>query len=239
MPKGAKALMQISQPKISKILKNNQGFSLMEILVALLLAALVFLAVPSGDSAQKHRDLQTAVENIDRSIRFAANEAVLRNTVVRLRISMDEEPVEYTVEYGPAGNLPLPDLAEKEPGSLAEEKNRAEKLVALNRQFTKVGEFEDIRHEFEPTVSVNGIASSSSKKINSDKEASIYFYPTGEKDKAIIFFSTSEELAYLEIQPFLSETNATFEALRTSGVAKTEDVLQTRMEEVYKEWQIK
>lgn len=237
MPKGAKALMLISQQKIFKIIQNNQGFSLIEILVALLLAALVFLAVPSGDSAQKHRDLQTAVDDIDRSIRFAANEAVLRNTVVRIRISMDKEPVEYNVEYGPAGNLPLPDMTEKDPGSLAEEKARAQKLDSLNRQFTKVAEFEDIRHEIEPSVAINGIATSSSKKLNSEKEASIYFYPTGEKDKAIIFFSTSEEIAFIEVQPFLSETNATFEALKTSGVAKPEDVLQTRMEEVYKEWQ--
>ena len=222
--------------KISNILKQQQGFSLIEILVALILASLVFLAVPTGDDTQKHRDLQSAVSDMERSIRFASNEAVLRNTVVRLRISMDKEPVEYNVEYGPPGNLPLPDMPEKTNNSLAEDKAEQTKIANLNKQFTKVEEFEDIRHEFSQDVSVIGIATSFQKKILIENDGSIYFYPSGEKDAALIFLSTEEEMAYLEVQPFLSETRSVFETLKTESVAKKEDILQTRMDEVYKEW---
>ena len=62
-----------------------------------MLAAMIFLAIPSSDHVQKHRDLKTAVDDLDRSVRFASNESVLRNTVVRLRISLDKSPIEYTV----------------------------------------------------------------------------------------------------------------------------------------------
>lgn len=231
--------MPISAQKTSNKILNDQGFSLIEILVALVLAALIFLAVPSNDSVQKHRDLKTAVEDLDRSVRFASNEAVLRNTVVRLRISLDKTPVEYTVEYGPAGNLPLPDMPEKTSQSLAEAKIEEERRVALDRQFTKVEEFEDIKHKISEDVTILGMASTSQKKLIKEGEATLYFYPTGEKDGGLIIFSTVEEIAYLEIAPFLSETNSVFEPLKTSGVAKLEDILQTRMDEVYKEWQLR
>ena len=228
--------MPILAPKISKFIKDDQGFSLIEILVALVLAAMIFLAVPSSDNVQKHRDLQTAVDDLDRSVRFAGNEAVLRNTVVRLKISLDKTPVEYTVEYGPAGNLPLPDMPEKTSKSLEEEKSERDKLVALDRQFNKVEEFEDIKHELSNDVTILGMASTSAKKLVRDGDAILYFYPTGEKDGGLIIFSTIEEIAYLEIPPFLSETKSVFEPLKTSNVAKLEDILQTRMDEVYKEW---
>lgn len=206
-------------------------------MVALLLAALVFLAIPTGDSAQKHRELTAAVENIERSIRFSANESILRNTVVRLRISLDKSPTEYTVEYGPAGNIPLPEMPKQVTNlSLAEEKALQEKSASLDRQFTKVAEFEDIKQELHPDVVVLGVATTGQNSIIKKGEANIYFFPTGEKDGALIFFSTVEEIATIEIQPFLSETKTHFEPLKTQSVAKLEDLLQTRMDEIYREW---
>jgi prepilin-type N-terminal cleavage/methylation domain-containing protein len=236
MLKVAKDRMPISVQKTSNPFQNDQGFSLIEILVALVLAALIFLAIPSSDNVQKHRDLQSALDDLDRSVRFASNEAVLRNSVVRLRISLDKKPTEYTVEFGPSGNFPLPDLSEKTSRSLQEEKMEKEKKDQLNKQFNKVDEFEDIKHKFSEDVEVLGIASTSSKNLTKEGEANLYFYPTGEKDGGLIILSTSEELAYIEIAPFLSETKIVFKPLDTSSVAKLEDILQTRMEEVYKEW---
>jgi hypothetical protein len=83
------------------------------------------------------------------------------------------------------------------------------------------------------------MASTSDKRLVKEGDANLYFYPTGEKDGGIIIFSTVEEIATLEIAPFLSETNTVFEPLKTTGVAKLEDILQTKMDEVYKEWMIK
>jgi prepilin-type N-terminal cleavage/methylation domain-containing protein len=228
---------QKTSNSLIKTLKSDQrGFSLIEILVALVLAAMIFLAVPSNEGAQRHRDLKTAVDDIDRSIRFASNEAVLRNTVIRLRISLEKSPVEYTVEYGPQGNLPLPDMPEKTTKSLQDEKDEADKRASLDRQFNKVEEFEDIKHDIAPSVDILAMASTSQKSLMKDGEATLYFYPTGEKDGGLIIFSTIEEIAYIEVAPFLAETNSVFEPLKTSSVAKLDDILQTRVDEVYKEW---
>ncbi len=237
MPRKVKDLMPILIQKTSKKYLNDQGFSLIEILVALVLAAMIFLAVPSGDSAEKHRKLQSAVDDIDRATRFASNESTLRNTVVRLRISLDKAPVEYTVEFGPPGNLPLPDMEEKKTDkTLKDDKEAKDKTNALDRQFNKVDEFEEIKHEIHPDVTILGVASTSQKKLINKGEASIYFYPTGEKDGALIFFSTIEETAYLEIEPFMSDSRQVFEALPTGRSAKIEDILQAKMDEVFKEW---
>ncbi|MBA2403817.1 MAG: prepilin-type N-terminal cleavage/methylation domain-containing protein [Bdellovibrionales bacterium] len=222
--------------KISKIKNDQRGFSLIEILVALLLVSLVVISFPSSDTTEKHRNLKSAVADIERSIGFASNESILRNTVVRLRISFDKDPIEYNVEYGPPGNMPLPDMPEKAQKSLEQEKADAEKISNLDKSFTKVTEFEEIRHELSENVQILGIATSFQKKIITDKEASIYFYSTGEKDAALIFFATDDEIAYIEVQPFLSETRTVFEALKTESVAKKEDILQTKMDEVYREW---
>lgn len=228
--------MPTSAQKISNLPKGHGGFSLIEILVALLLASLVLVSFFSGDSTQVHRDLQMAVSDIERSLRFASNEAVLRNSIVRLTLDLEKEPVEYLVEYGPAGNMPLPDMPDKTYKSLDEEKADQEKLANLDKQFNKVEEFEDIRHEISPNVSIIGVATTFQKKIITTGNASIYFYPTGEKDGALIFFGTDEEIAYLEVQPFLSDTQSVFEPLNLESVARREDLLQTRMDEVYKEW---
>jgi prepilin-type N-terminal cleavage/methylation domain-containing protein len=244
MLKAAKVLMPISIQKTSKnfltIIKrgqhSQQGFSLVEILVALVLAAMIFLAVPSSDHVQNHRDLKSAIDDLDRAVRFASNEAVLRNSVVRLRLSLEKNPVEYTVEFGPKGNLPLPDMPEKASKSLADDKAEADQRAALDRQFNKVEEFEDIKHEISPNVNILGMASTSQKKMMKDGEATLYFYPTGEKDGGLIICSTVEEIAYLEVAPFLADTNMVFEPLKTSSVAKLDDILQTRVDEVYKEW---
>jgi prepilin-type N-terminal cleavage/methylation domain-containing protein len=152
--------MQILTQKTSKLVSNHQGFSLIEILVALLLAAMIFLAVPSGDSAQKHRDLRAAVDDIDRSI----------------------------------------------------------------------------QHAISPNVTILAVAASSQKRLIKDGEASIYFFPTGEKDGGLVFFNTTEEMAYIEIEPFLSETKSIYEPLKAGSIAKAEDLFQTRIDEVYKEW---
>jgi prepilin-type N-terminal cleavage/methylation domain-containing protein len=226
--------MLTSASKISKKIKQS-GFTLVEVLVALLLVALIVLAWPSGDTGV-HQELISTVESVDKSLQFAANESILRNSVVRLRISLEKTPVEYTVEYGPSGNLPLPDMPEETVKSLAQEKSEQDKLALLDKQFTKVEEFEDVKVELSDEVTILGVGTSSMKKLITGGEASIYFYPTGEKDGALIFFSTTEEMSWLEVQPFLTETNATYEIINTKRVAKLEDVLQTRMDEVYKEW---
>lgn len=232
--------MPTSIVKTSKrILNNHHGFSLIEIMVALLLAAIIFVAVPTGDSSNKHRALQNAIDDFDRSVRFASNESVLRNRLVRLRVDLEQDPIQYIVEYGPGENLVLPDQTEDTATnlSLEEEKAALEAKKKLDGQFTKVEEFEDIRREINQDVNFIGLASTIQKKIMNEGQAVIYFYPTGERDGALIFLGTSEEMAWLEIEPFQNETRQSYYTFPPESVAKTSDLQQTKMDEIVKEWQ--
>lgn len=233
--------MPTSTQKTSKLI-TDQGFSLIEILVALFLAALIFLAIPSSENSRRHQDLQTAVDDIDRAVRFAGNESVLRNTVVRLRIDLEKSPIEYTVEYGPSENLVLPALQPDAEKDLKEAEDEKKRLAKLDSQFTKVEEFADLTREFSPEVELLGVASSFQKKLMREQSASIYFYPTGERDAALIFFGTQDELATLEVEPFQDRTNDTYYPAPIAredderDVGKADDFKETKMEEIAKNW---
>lgn len=232
--------MLISIVKTSrKILNNHHGFSLIEIMVALLLAAIIFVAVPTGDSSNKHRALQNAIDDFDRSVRFASNESVLRNRIVRLRIDLEKDPILYIVEYGPGENLVLPDHSEDKSDNLSLEEQKAAQDASkkLDGQFTKVEEFEDIRREINQEVNFIGLASTIQKDIMNEGQALLYFYPTGERDGALIFLGTAEEMAWLEVEPFQNETRQSFYTFPAESVAKTSDLQQTKMDEIVKEWQ--
>ncbi len=229
--------MPTSTQKTSK-LATDQGFSLIEILVALFLAALIFLAIPSSENSRRHQDLQTAVDDIDRAVRFAGNESVLRNTVVRLRIELEKSPVEYTVEYGPSENLVLPTLQPDADKDLKEAEEEKKRLAKLDSQFTKVEEFADMTREFSPEVEFLGVATSFQKKLIREQSAAIYFYPTGERDAALLFFGTQDEIAVLEVLPFQDKTDDSYyPAPITEGdVGKADDFKETKMEEIAKNW---
>ncbi len=238
MPRAAKTLMPISTPKTSKTPLHDQGFSLIEILVALFLAALIFLALPSSENSRRHQDLQTAINDIDRAIRFAASEAVLRNTVVRLKLELEKSPVEYIVEYGPSENLILPLLESEKDKDLEEIAAEKKTIAKLDAQFTRVEEFEDLTREFSPEVALLGVATTFQKKLIRGQAASIYFYPTGERDGALFFFATQDELASLEVTPFQDKTEDNYYPAPTSDgdVGKAEDFNETKMEEIAKAW---
>lgn len=205
--------------------------------MALTLAALMFLAIPSSDSTQRHRDLKNAIDNIDRAVRFAQNEAILRNAIVRLRLDLESTPANYMVEYGPSGNIPLPETPDVSKLSVAERKMWSEQEKKFSSQFTPVEEFEDIKFEIHEEVMVLGVGSGEQKGLIQDGQPSIYFYPTGEKDAAIFFLATTQEFAYLEVSPFLNRTKTYFEILNTESVSRIEDILQTRITTIYREWQ--
>jgi prepilin-type N-terminal cleavage/methylation domain-containing protein len=231
--------MPISTQKTSKFL-NDQGFSLLEILVALLLAALIFVAIPSSENSRRHQDLQTAIDDVDRSVRFAASEAVLRNTVVRLRIDLEKSPTEYFVEYGPSENLILPAMQDETEKDLKEIEEEKKQLAKLDSQFTKVEEFEDITREFPGEVTFMGAMTTFQKKLIREQPVSIYFYPTGERDGALLFFSTQDELATLEILPFQERTEDDYYPApppqEGEDVGKVDDFLENKMEEIAKNW---
>ncbi len=219
--------------------KEQQGFSILEILIALFLITMVFLAIPSKDPEQLHNKLEEAVDSIDRAVRFASNEAILRNAIVRLKMDLSKEPIEYAVEFGPNDNLTLPEIKDTSRMSLREKEKQDEVFNKIDSQFNKVEEFSDITLAFPDNITIIGAATSYQAQLLKQTQIYVYFYPTGERDSAIIFFSSYLEMATLEILPFQDKTKARYYTYSQSELANLEDSSENKMNELFLLWQKK
>ena len=178
---------------------------MVEILVALFLMVLIvsmFFVGPNWSSPRQN--LESALDNVERAIRFASDESTVRNRVVRLTFQLNEEPHQFSVEYGPDQDFVLPkrlfEMGERR--TLKEVEEDARVLEDLSRQFSKVEEFEDEAVQFSEQVQVIAVASTLGDNFLTEGDISLYFYPTGEKDAALIALSTETEMATLEVEAF-------------------------------------
>ena len=214
--------------KKNKIL-GNHGFSLIEILVALLLVSMMFVLVPMGTQEDFREKLETSVDNFDRAIRFAANEAILRNAIVRIKVDLSEEPVKYTVQFGPSGNFVLPKSEDTSRMSLQEKEAYDKTLSELDGQFNDIEELRASYIKLPEGITILGLASSFQKIIKTSGIAAVYFYPTGEKDDAMVFFSSPEELAALKIPAFEQKTTVDYYQYSDNDLATLDDVQENKM----------
>lgn len=194
------------QPKSSK---RQLGFSLFEVLIALALSS-IMLGLVVSDSFSEGKKLDTTIQDLEKAIRFAQDEAVIRNSVIRLNFFLDRSPQEYSVEYGPNDNFVLPSTLleedETKVTSVRDEEEKKKDLEAFNKKFNKVREFSEKNIELPELVKIVGVGSDLNKQLVSVGNAAIYVYPTGERDGAIMILGTSEEVVALKIAPYSNET---------------------------------
>ena len=187
----------------NKVIKNDNGFSLIEILVAITLVAVVF-GIFASFSFNSADDLEEASSNVERAIRFSVDEAALRNVIVRTRLYLDGSPQKISVEYGPDDSFVIPISQTEAPSSsVLDQEANDKKLKKFNRNFNRVPEFSDGAKPFKETVRVIAVGSSLTGLLYLDGQSSIYAYPTGEKDGGIIILGTNEEVRGITFEPFL------------------------------------
>lgn len=220
----------------TKVTGNNKGFTLIEMLVALLLVTIV-LTVVSGTSFSTRRNLDEALNDIERAVRFSVDESALRNSIVRVRFKFDEDPQLWSVEFGPNSNFVLPPRSTSTSQSKSEEEQEKKVQKDLNKKFSKVKEFQESDREFPLGVKIIGIASNLTQAMVLNGDNSIYIYPTGEKDSAIIIVASDDELASIKISPFTMDIEREYFSIElTDG----EDILDAQIElaeRIYQEWQ--
>ncbi len=219
-----------------KKIQFNEGLTLIEILVGLALVSFIYLALPSSEENISRRKLQSTIDSFDRATRFANNEAILRNTIVRLRLMLDTEPIEYAVEYGPTEKFQLPKYEDISKLSLKEQERYADIVKNVNQQFHKVTEFKSFNKAIEDEVRILGVSSSLYPDLQLGAEASIYFYPSGERDSALIICNHDEEIATLEIQPFTEKNIDRYLEVDFVDGIDIEDKLYDKSREIYNEW---
>lgn len=218
------------------LIRGEKGFSLLELMVALMLIGTVFLLFPSDTSDGLHAKLEKSLSAIQRAIRFAANESIVRNSVVRLTFKYDENPVQYVVETTEGSEVPR--LAPVDLGKLSMQERELyiKAQQAYDRQYVAIAEFEDQVKELPEDVILLGVGTQYSNRLVSDSNVSIYFYPTGEKDSALIVLGTEDEIATLDIPSFEMETDRQYYSYTEGELSLGEDFIERKARNLYEEW---
>ncbi|HLE12471.1 MAG: hypothetical protein A2504_07735 [Bdellovibrionales bacterium RIFOXYD12_FULL_39_22] len=218
-------------------MKNKQGFSLIEILVALALVGLVYTIAITGQSSPR-ASLDDVTEQIERYVRFASDEAALRNTIMRLHFKLDENPQTFFLEVGPESALAMPEERVKDTSKMTkEEKEEYEKSVSdFNKNFSKLKDFEDSEQEVPDNIRIIGVSTSDLDYLTIDSDAYIYIYPTGEKDNGLIIVSSDTEMIALEINPYTFEFNRSYHTMGPPNEEELEDRQIDLAKEIYANW---
>lgn len=221
----------------SKLLKSNQGFTVIEILIALVLITLV-LGIALSDPFNTSKDLDQQSDDIERAVRFMSDESALRNSVVRLHFMLGKAPQEYAVEYGPSDSFILPPEPEFETMTVSKEEEEKEnkRNKDLNLKFNKVQEFQESNTELPESVKIIGIGLSTSQKLKTSGDVSIYAFPTGEKDDAIVILGNEETVVSLAINPFNQKIEKKVEKLEYTENSDINEVWAKKAKEIFEQW---
>ena len=227
--------ISISEVKRKRRTIYSRGLTLLEILVALSLAALA-MGLVIGDFGITRKKLEALAEDMERAIRFASDESALRNTIVRLNFILDQETQEYAVEFGPSGSFVLPriETLSEDDLSLREKEKYRENKEKLSGRFNRIEEFE--KKTLDKNLKIVGIGTSLQNRFISDPSASVYHYPTGERDDAIIILASQEEILALVIGSFSLEFQRIFRPVIIDDGEDEEDALLRIGMEIYDKW---
>jgi prepilin-type N-terminal cleavage/methylation domain-containing protein len=214
-------------------LSNQKGFSLIEILVAISLVGIVLGSVSIMNESERDK-VEQAINDIERLVRYSANESILRNRVVRLKFDLDKTPPEYIIEFSSHEQLIIPNFTKQEDVNILDEEAFLKKKQQFDQGFSSIPEFKDNSREINEDVMIVGLASSSTKELVSEGEVSLYFYPNGTKDAGLIVFATIEELAILEVegvrersyQKFVPMPDAEFETYQELALDKASQLVE-------------
>ncbi len=151
---------------------------------------------------------------------------------------MGKAPQEYAIEYGPSDSFILPPEPEFETTVVTKEEEEKEKKrnKDLNLKFNKVQEFQESNTEVPESVKILGIGLSSSQKLKTSGDVSIYAFPTGEKDDAIIILANEESVVSLAINPFNQKIEKKVEKLIPGENSDINDVWAKKAKEIFEEW---
>lgn len=225
-------------------LKSNRGFSLFEILVALLLVVSVFTIVGIGSNSNRD-NIDEILFLFERAVRFSNDESILRNKITRIKLDLDTDPQELSVEYGPNSDLIIPiDMLEavKLDNLTGKEKeDYLAKTKKLDNEFHRVKEFQESSKKIENGIRIIAIGTTLNNSIITEGTAGIYVYPNGEKDGAMIVLSSYEEMASISFEPYNFDFQYKYYSFDREFLDEDErsEYIYNKAEEIIKEWQKK
>lgn len=196
------------------------------------------LATTLTGAFNSDEDLSKDANELERAVRFISDEAALRNSVVRIHFMLNKAPQEYAVEYGPNDSFILPPVNDFESKVLTkeEEEKLARQTKDTNLKFNKVQEFQESNTEISDNVKILGIGNSTSEKFMSTGDVSIYSFPTGEKDDALILIANEDMVVSLAVSPFNSKIERKNHKLEAKGNREINDLQNEKAKEIFETW---
>ncbi len=214
-----------------KIFKNftEAGFSLFEVLAVIVLIGILSTMGYRMISGQTGKDkLDEFKDDLSRTISFASSEAIIRNRVIRLIIHMDKTPQSYSLEMASTTQLLLP---EKSDGSEFKREEDDEETKAAKIKFNQnfLPHPEGEAKDFSIDVLIVGVGHLENKDLQLAGDFSTFFYPSGEKDPAVIIVATKDEVMGLSYDTFRDRMQTKYFPIETQD-------LKDFAEKIFKDW---
>lgn len=223
-------------------LKNQSGLALIEILVSSLLMVILLAALNIGSGSGDADLLDKELDNIDRAIRYAVNEAILQGSMARVKFHIDKIPNEFSVEIGPKDGFVLPEFPTAKSAQLSSEDRiaRANLLKSVDQEFEPVDGLEESKIKIDDRIRLIGVGKANQGYLINDFNASIYLFPSGEKDDFIVLIGTDSEVGALIIEPYSANTRRSYQTLPEIEGEFTQDKLNELQDQaaldLYEEW---
>ncbi len=227
----------MKQKKLNKQNKFNQGFSLIEILVALVLVSTI-MALSISNPFSSRDNLETEVNNIKRAINFTSDESALRNSVTRVHFYLNKDPQEYSVEYGPSSQFVLPPVNEDsiQIKTKDEEEEDKKKEKELNQKFARIIDFNDKNAELADDVKIIAFGNSNSKILQTTGEVSFYSFPSGEKDEIFLALALDDNMATITTKAFQSKVSHNYYQFDKIDEDTKNDIYMKKAKELFEVW---
>ena len=202
----------------------QEGFTLVEILVALTIAALLFYVSVSNPGSSDRNDLDRAMDTVEKVINFSVNESVLRNRITRAHFDLTEEVPKITVQFNSDHEFVLPDVKKYDDKNLRDSDKEAKtKLInKINSKFKTVEDLDSNKLKIPNSVRILGMATSLRPSFITDEETSLYIYPTGERDRALIIFAAFNQVTAMVIEAYTGEIKREYATITTENDFETE-----------------
>jgi prepilin-type N-terminal cleavage/methylation domain-containing protein len=196
--------------------KNNKGFSLLEILVAMALVALIFSMVANFNFTSKQAS-EELIDDLTLAIDSATDEAALRNSNIRINfelsdpklenkdeVSIEDQTQSILFEYALDSNelLEVTERANRSDLTQTQLEKFIENQKSQKSNYARLSSLKNGKINVEYPVKILGIGYPNDNKFISTLSSSIYFYPDGDKDPAIVFITEGQQIHYLVIPQF-------------------------------------
>ncbi len=230
--------MQQKHHKNNYFKLNHHGFTLIEILVAMILIIVVLYAFSGMNPFDSKNELEDTVVDFKRAVRFISDESALRNSTTRIHIYLNKSPQEWSVEYGPSANFiqaPKKEI-ETQTVSKEEEEKIQKETKEVNLKFQRVSEFMEENKEISENVKVVGLGNLQSEFLQTKGELAIYAFPTGEKDESLLILADDERIATIKIDAFSNKITHNYYLLVTIDEKDIESKVQEKAKEIFDKW---